>query len=99
MPDSLLVQPLSKSSLVHPLFWHPPLHTPYISSLDQSLLFAAHAHSKFSTNTRFAMTPISTLAQPLLATGFTQPLQINEFVAFYMLPNPGELVPEETFTH
>ena len=37
-------QPLSMSSLV--LFvWSPPPHIPYISSPNQCLLFAAHAHT------------------------------------------------------
>jgi len=27
------------------LAWHPPLHTPYISSTNHCLLFATHAHS------------------------------------------------------
>jgi len=30
VPDSLFAQPVSKSSLVNFLVWHPPLHTPYI---------------------------------------------------------------------
>jgi len=38
-----------KFSLVYlffclPLAWHPPLHAPYISSLNHCLLLAAHAH-------------------------------------------------------
>jgi len=37
--DSLFAQPLSKSSLFYLLVWHPPLHTPYISSLSHCLLF------------------------------------------------------------
>jgi len=28
-----------------PLAWHPPLHTPYISSPNHCLLFTAHAHT------------------------------------------------------
>ena len=40
----LFLQSLSKFSLVYLLAWHPPLHTPYISSPNQCLLFAAHAH-------------------------------------------------------
>jgi len=43
--DSLCAQPLSKSSLVNLLVWHPPLHMPYISSPNLCLLFAIHAHS------------------------------------------------------
>jgi len=38
-------QPLSMSSLVYLLVWSPPLHIPYISSLNQCLLFAAHVHT------------------------------------------------------
>ena len=36
---------LSKFSLVYLLAWHPPLHTPYISSPNHCLLFAALAHT------------------------------------------------------
>jgi len=45
VPNSLFAQPLSKSSLVYLLVWQPPLHTPYISSPNHCLLFAAHAHT------------------------------------------------------
>ena len=38
--DSLFPQSLSKLSLVYLLAWHPPLHTPYISSPNHYLLFA-----------------------------------------------------------
>jgi len=38
-------QSLSKFSLVYLLAWHSPLHTPYISSPNHCLLFAAHAHT------------------------------------------------------
>jgi len=45
----LPVQPkrltVSKFSLVYFLAWHPPLHTPYISSPNHCLLFATHAHT------------------------------------------------------
>jgi len=41
VPDSLFHQSLSKFSLVYFLAWHPPLHTPYISSPNHCLLFAA----------------------------------------------------------
>ena len=40
MPDSLSRQSFSKFSLVYLSAWHPPLHTPYISSLSHCLLFA-----------------------------------------------------------
>jgi len=42
---SLFPQSLSKFSLVYLVIWHPPLHTPYISSSNHYLLFAAHAHT------------------------------------------------------
>jgi len=45
VPDSLFPQSLSKFSLVYLLAWHSPLHTPYISSPNHCLLFAAHAHT------------------------------------------------------
>jgi len=54
MPDSLFQQSLSKFSLVYLLAWHPPLHTPYISSPNHCLLFAAHAHT---ITTCFAVVP------------------------------------------
>jgi len=38
-------QSLSKFSLVYLLAWHPPLHTPYISSPKHCLLFATDAHT------------------------------------------------------
>jgi len=44
VPHSFSAQPLSKSSLVYLLVLHPPLHTPYISSPNHCLLFAAYAH-------------------------------------------------------
>ena len=47
-------QSLSKFSLVYHLAWHPPLHTPNISSPNHCLLFAAHAHS---IATCFAVVP------------------------------------------
>jgi len=37
--------PQSPFSLVYLLAWHPPLHTPYISSHNHFLLFTAHAHT------------------------------------------------------
>jgi len=47
-------QSLSKFSLVYLLAWHPPLHTPYISSSNHYLPFAAHAHT---IATCFAVVP------------------------------------------
>jgi len=86
--QSFFAQPLSKSSLVYLLVWHPPLHTPYISSPSHCLLFTALAHTnttcfaiilRLCTNFSFALTPIYTLVRPELITGFKQPLQINDF--------------------
>ena len=54
MSGSIFAQPLSKSSLVYLLVWHPPLHTPYISSPNHCLLFAAHVHT---IATCFAVVP------------------------------------------
>ena len=45
VPDSLFAQSFSQFSLVYLLVWHPSLHTPYISSPNHCLLFAAHAHT------------------------------------------------------
>jgi len=36
---------VDKFSLVYLLAWHPPFHTPYISSPNHCLLFAAHVHT------------------------------------------------------
>jgi len=47
-------QSLSKFSLFYLLAWHPPLHTPYISSPNHCLLFAAHA---YTITTCFAVVP------------------------------------------
>jgi len=49
-------QPLSMSSLVYLLAWSPPPYIPYISSPNQCLLFAAHAHT---IPTCFAVVSIS----------------------------------------
>ena len=43
--DTLFAQPLSRSSLVYLLAWHPPLHTPYISSANHCFFFATQAHT------------------------------------------------------
>jgi len=40
-----LHKPLSTSSLVYLLVWSPPPHIPYISSPNQCLLSATHAHT------------------------------------------------------
>jgi len=44
MLGNLFAQPLSKYSLVYLLVWSYPTHIPYISSPNQSRLFATHAH-------------------------------------------------------
>jgi len=54
MPDSLFPQIHIKFSLVYLLAWHPPLHTPYISSSNHCLLFATYAHT---IATCFAVVP------------------------------------------
>jgi len=42
---NLFAQPLSMSFLVYLLVWRPPPHIPYISSLNQYLLFTTHAYT------------------------------------------------------
>ena len=54
VPDSLFAQSVSKFSLVYLLAWHPPLHTPNISSPNLCLLFTAHART---IATCFAVVP------------------------------------------
>jgi len=56
MPVSLTVffHNLSKFSLVCILSWHPPLHTPYISSPNHCLVLTTHAHT---IATCFAVVP------------------------------------------
>jgi len=46
----LFPQSLSKFSLVYLLAWHPPLHTPYISSPNLCLIFAAHEYDCLVAN-------------------------------------------------
>jgi len=70
VPDSVFPQSISKFSLVYLLAWHPPLHTPYISSPNRCLLFEAHAHT---IATCFAVVPnlchlILVSLNPLLGT-------------------------------
>jgi len=79
-------QPLSESSSVCLLVWHPPLHTPYISSSNHSLLFTAHAHT---IATCFAVVPrlchlilVSLSLNPLLGTPFCSlmpPIYLTSF--------------------
>ena len=66
-PDSLFPQSLSKLSLVYLLAWHPPLHTPYISSPNHCLLFATHDHtiaSCFAVVPRLCLLTLVSLSQP-----------------------------------
>jgi len=42
--------------------------------------------NRTGTNSYFALAPISKLVRPALVTGFKQPLQINDFATFDMLP-------------
>ena len=57
-------QSLSKFSLVYLLVWHPPLHTPYISSPNHCLLFAAHAHRNLFCCSTEIMSCNPSLSQP-----------------------------------
>jgi len=43
--------PVKFTCLVYLLVWHPPLHTPYISSPNHCLLFATHAHTSATCST------------------------------------------------
>jgi len=70
MHDSFFPRSLSKFSFIYLLAWHAPLHTPYISSHNHCLLFAAHAHT---IATYFAVVPrlchlILVFLNPLLGT-------------------------------
>ena len=53
--DSPLVQPLSRSCLVFLLVLDPQLHTPYISSPNHHLLFAAHAQTNAACSAAIPM--------------------------------------------
>jgi len=71
VPSSLFPQS-SKFSLVYLLAWHPSLHTPYISSPNHCLLFAAHAHT---IATCFAVVPrLCHLILVSLSTLYMEPL-------------------------
>ena len=60
-------------------FWPPQLHLHPHST--------CHPGNKtLSTNSNFALAPISTLVRTALITGFRQPLQMNDFATFDMLP-------------
>jgi len=64
-PDSLFAQPLSKFSLVYLLVWHPPLHTPYISSSNHCLPFEAHV---YTIATCFVVVPVPRLYHLILVS-------------------------------
>ena len=70
MPDSLFPQSLSKFSLVYLLAWHPPLHTPYTSSPNHCLLFAARPYhcNLFCCSTEIMSSNASPSLNPLLGT-------------------------------
>jgi len=61
---NLFAQPLATSSLVYLLVWSPPPHIPYISSPNQCLLFATHAHT---IATSFAVVSIFISSIPSLS--------------------------------
>ena len=44
-PENSILLSVQTLSLIYLLAWHPPLHIPYISSPNDCLLFAAHAHT------------------------------------------------------
>jgi len=70
MPNSLFPQFLSKFSLVYLLAWHPLLHTPYISSANHCLLFAAHAHTCFAVVLRLCHLILVSLSTLYLEINF-----------------------------
>jgi len=43
-------------------------------------------HNLYPCNSNFALAPISTLVWPALVAGLKQPLQMNDFITFDMLP-------------
>ena len=58
-----------KFSFIYLLAWHPPLHTPYISSPNHCLLFAAHAHTlMWCCSTEIMSSNPSLSLNPLLGT-------------------------------
>jgi len=66
---TLFFHNLSKFSLVYLLAWHPQFHTPYISSSNHCLLFAAHAHTiTFCCSTEIMSYNPSLSVNPLLGT-------------------------------
>ena len=74
-------QPLSTSFLVYLLVWSPPPHIPYISSPNQCLLFATHAHTIatcFAVVSRLYHLLLVFLSTPYLALlSFTLTLHIH----------------------
>jgi len=55
------------------------------ASASLSTLTMSPNQQNLSTNSVFALAPISALVQPILVTGFKQPLQINNFSTLDML--------------
>jgi len=80
---SLFPPSLSKFSLVYLLVWYPPLHTPYISSPNHCLLFAAHANTIatcFAVVLRLChliLGSLSTLYLELLSCNFTPHIHLT----------------------
>jgi len=70
VPGSLFPQSLSKFSLVYLLAWHPPLHTPYISSPNQSSFRSTcpYHHNLFCCSTEIMSSNPSFYLNPLLGT-------------------------------
>jgi len=50
------------------------------ASASPSTVSMSPRQQNLSTNSNFALAPISTLVRPALVTGFKQPLQINDFI-------------------
>ena len=78
--DSLLAQPLFKSSLVYLLVWNLSLHTQHISSPIHCLLFATHAHTIaicFAVVPRLCHIVLVSRSTPYLELSFTLTLHIH----------------------
>jgi len=94
VPDSLFTQYLSKFSLVYLLSWHPPLHTPYISSPNHCHLFATHAHT---IATCFAVVP--RLCHLILVSLSTLYLEFCLLVSHHTSIQPFSSLPTEVPPH
>ena len=73
----VFAQPLSMSSLVYLLVWSSPPHIPYISSPNQRLLFAAHAHTIATCLAVVSSIPSFSLNSLLETLSFTLTLHIH----------------------